>query len=271
VIVDTHCHLNFNSFREDLPEVLQNARAAGIRRIVVPAIDIETSREVVALNQIYSEIFSAVGVHPNEANNFTPDNINTLRVLAGEKMVVAIGEIGLDNYHKDVSIEKQVQVFKAQLTLAKELSLPVLIHNREADREIIEILSDWTDELRKVKSRLVENPGILHAFSSNMILAEKVISLGFLIGAAGPITFRNAVDLQNVFRNLPPERVVIETDAPFLTPHPFRGKRNEPSHCSLIVKKLAELWEITEEKVEETTTKNAFRIFRWKEMKTTQL
>ncbi|MEI8131378.1 MAG: TatD family hydrolase [Leptolinea sp.] len=267
MIVDTHCHLNFNSFREDLPKVLQNARAAGISRMVVPAIDIETSREVVSLNKIFPEIFAAVGIHPNEAANFSSNDINILRVLAEEKMVVAIGEIGLDNHHKDVPIEQQIQVFKAQLQLASDSSLPVIIHNREADQEIIECLTDWIDELVKKKSRLVENPGILHAFSSNMDLAEKAISLGFLIGAAGPITFRNAAELQNVFRNLPPEKVVIETDAPFLTPHPFRGKRNEPFYCFHIAQKLAELWQISEEKVEEITTKNAFRIFRWEELK----
>lgn len=267
MIVDTHCHLNFNSFKEDLPEVLQKAREAGIGRIIVPAIDIETSREVIALSRKFPEIFAAIGIHPNEVDHFSPNDINILRIMAGEEKVVAIGEIGLDNYHKDVAIEEQVHAFKAQLHLAGELCLPVLIHNREADQEISECLTEWINELVAVNSPLVETPGILHAFSSGLLLAEKAISLGFHIGAAGPVTFRNAVERQNVFQNLPPEKVVIETDAPFLTPHPFRGKRNEPSYCVLIVRRLAELWQISEEKVEETTTNNASRIFRWKELK----
>jgi TatD DNase family protein len=249
-----------------MPEVLQKAREAGIGRIVVPAIDIDTSREVIALSREFHEIFAAIGVHPNEEDHFSTDDINLLRILAGEEKVVAIGEIGLDNYHKDVPIEKQIYVFRAQLQLAGELCLPILVHNREADNEVFECLEEWIKTLEAVNSPLIDNPGILHAFSSDLPLAEKAISLGFYIGAAGPITFRNAVERQNVFQNLPPEKVVIETDAPFLTPYPFRGKRNEPSYCVLIAKKLAELWQISEEKVTEITTRNASRIFRWKEL-----
>lgn len=267
MIIDTHCHLNFNLFSEDLHQVLQNARESGIGRIVVPGIDIETSRDVINLSREFPEIFVAVGIHPNEANHFSQDDKSTLRQFAGEKKVVAIGEIGLDNFHKDVDIDTQVQVFKEQLDLAKELCLPVIVHNREANREISDCLTEWITGLRAQNSLLAANPGVMHAFSSDLLFAEIAISLGFMIGAAGPVTFRNALVLQNVFKSIPPESVVIETDAPFLTPHPLRGKRNEPANCVLIANKLAELWQTSVDEVEEITTKNASRIFRWKELK----
>jgi TatD DNase family protein len=266
VIIDTHCHLNFNSYIDDLPEVLQRAKEAGIARIVVPAIDLETSREVVALSKSHPEIYAAVGIHPNEAGNFKSDDINTLRSLANEEKVIAIGEIGLDNFHKEVTIEDQIIAFKFQLELAGELSLPVLIHNRETDTELLDCLTAWINQLAISKSPLISNPGIMHAFSSSTDFAKKAISMKFAIGAAGLVTFKNAVATQNVFQSIPPEYVVIETDAPFLTPHPYRGKRNEPAYCVLITKKLAELWQLPEEKVAAITTNNASRIFRWKEM-----
>jgi TatD DNase family protein len=266
VIVDTHCHLNFNFYKEDLSDVLYRAKEAGIGRMVVPAIDLETSREVIDLSRDFSEIYAAVGVHPNEAKHFSPENIDTLRILAAGEKVVAIGEIGLDNYHKDVPIEKQIQVFNAQLQLAAELSLPVLIHNREADCEIEKCLTDWKSILEAMNSPLLNNSGILHAFSSDLDFAKKGITLGFQIGAAGPLTFRNASERQFTFQNLPLEKVIIETDSPFLSPHPFRGKRNEPANCVLIVKKLAELWHLSEEEVAKITTNNASRIFRWIEL-----
>jgi TatD DNase family protein len=269
VIVDTHCHLNFNFYKDDLLQVLKNARESGIERIIAPAIDIETSREVIELSQKYSEIFVAVGIHPNEANHFSPEDMNVLRILAGKEKVVAIGEIGLDNHHKDVDIETQVKVFKEHLNLAGELCLPVVVHNRNANQEILDCLSEWITGLRAQGSPLAINPGVLHAYNSDLIFAENAISLGFLVGAAGPVTFHNAIELQNVYRSIPPEKVVIETDAPFLTPHPFRGKRNEPANCVLIVRKLAELWQISEKEVEEITTNNASRIFRWKDLKQT--
>jgi TatD DNase family protein len=266
VIVDTHCHLNFNSFKDDLPEIVQRARQVGVTRIVVPGIDIETSREVIALSHLYPDVYAAIGIHPNDAVGITAEDINVLRNLASDTKVVAIGEIGLDNFHKDVPIEQQINIFVLQLKLAGELALPVLVHNRDADQEIQTILTDWIFQLEKTKSPLLDAPGILHAFSSDLDFARKAISLGFYLGAAGPITFRNAADRQKVFQSLPLEKIVIETDAPFLAPHPFRGKRNEPSYCVLIVQKLAELWQLSENYVAEITSNNASRIFRWKEM-----
>jgi TatD DNase family protein len=266
VIVDTHCHLNFNSFIDDLPRVLENARSAGVCRFVVPATNLESSRSIIKLAETFTEIFVAVGVHPNDADGFCNDHLDELRELARHPKVVAIGEIGLDNYHKDVSVDKQLLVFKAQLKMAAEMNLPVLVHNRDADIEILSCIKDWIVYLKEIDSKIVHTPGILHAFSSSIDFANETTSIGFLLGAAGPVTFKNAVDRQTVFQALEPRHIVIETDSPFLTPHPFRGRRNEPAYCGLIVKKLSELWKIAEDKVEEITTNNASRIFQWKEL-----
>jgi TatD DNase family protein len=262
VLIDTHCHLYFNSFKEDLEEVLDRARSADVARIVVPATDIPSCMEVIELSQRIPEVYAAIGIHPNDAGSFSLHDVDCLKDLAREPKVVAIGEIGLDIYHDDVDMKRQIVAFEAQLDLAEELNLPVLIHNRDADEQVGKILRKWTNgNVASTKSRPVK--GIMHAFSSSESFARFVLDIGFFVGAAGPITFKNAGERREVFRKIDLEKIVLETDAPFLTPQPFRGKRNEPSYTKFIAEEFSRLWDLPISEVHSITTKNAARIFQW--------
>ncbi len=265
MLVDTHCHLNFHSFTIDLDDVLERARIAGIIRMVVPAIDVPTSVEVIELSRKIPEIYPAVGIHPNESITFSMNDLDRLHTMIMEEKVVAIGEIGLDAYHQDVDMKHQIIAFEAQLDLADELELPVIIHNREADKMILEVLQRWL--IRKKTPIINENvTGIMHSFSSPLDFAKEVIEMGFYVGASGPVTFKNTRDRREVFGHIPREKVVLETDAPFLTPHPFRGKRNEPSYLQYIAEEFARIWQLPVEEVKEITTRNAARIFKWNDL-----
>ncbi len=262
MIVDTHCHLNFDIFQQDLIEVLNRAKVAGVGAIVIPATDLSSSREIVDFCQSDPFLFGAVGIHPNEALNFQQKDIDFLRQLAGNEKIVAIGEIGLDKYHHDVELPQQINAFEAQLELAEELNLPVIIHNREADSEMVKILTKWIEKKER-KPSLTDPVGIMHAFSSPQEIAQCFYELGFSLGIAGPVTYKNAMDKREVLRVIDRERIVVETDAPFLSPVPFRGKRNEPAYTSHIVDEISRVWGISSAEVEEITTRNAFRIFKW--------
>jgi TatD DNase family protein len=262
VIIDTHCHLNFDSFKGDLDDVLSRARSVGVERIVVPAIDLKTSIEVIEFSQRIPEVFAAIGIHPNEAANFSLKDIDKLHDLSQNEKIVAIGEIGLDKYHQDVPLKQQILAFEAQLELANVLKLPVLVHNREADMEIGNILSKRINHSIDIE-KSGRNAGIMHAFSSSEDFAAFVIDLGFAIGAAGPITFKNAEERRKPFSVNNKDYTVLETDAPFLSPQPHRGKRNEPAFTILIAKELARIWDLSLSDVLEITTKNAARIFQW--------
>jgi TatD DNase family protein len=262
VIVDTHCHLNFNSFDVDLDDVLSRARSVGVERIVVPAIDLQTCEEVIYLSVDIPEVYAAIGIHPNDCAGFTLRDIDRLHELAKQPKIVAIGEIGLDKYHDDVDLEQQIYAFEAQLDLANALDLPVLVHNREADDEITQVINKWISSCSSQKDR-----GIMHAFSSSIDFAMHVTNLGFSLGVAGPITYKNAGEKRNIFSTIDRAKIVLETDAPFLSPVPFRGKRNEPAYTTYIADELANLWDITPDQVYEITTNNAARIFQWINLK----
>jgi TatD DNase family protein len=261
VIVDTHCHLNFNLFHDDLTDVLSRARDCGVGRIVVPATDIPTSEEAIELSHQYPEIYAAVGIHPNDAGNFSQRDIDRLHDLALDPKVVAIGEIGLDKYHDDVDLAVQMTAFESQLELARSLNLPVLIHNREADPEMAGTLNRWFSEGRKSRN------GILHAFSSSLEFAKAAVEMGFFLGFGGPVTYKNAGSKRQVIREIQRDRIVLETDAPFLSPQPKRGKRNEPAFTVFIAEEIAKIWDTSLDMVTEITTQNAARIFQWNNLK----
>jgi TatD DNase family protein len=262
VIIDTHCHLNFSLFNDDLDDVLSRARSAGVVRIVVPAIDLKTCVEVVELSQRIPEVYAAIGVHPNDSAGFSLRDIDQLHDLAQNEKVVAVGEIGLDKHHDDVPLSQQIFAFEAQLALAKDLHLPILVHNREADEEIHLVLEKWLKQPGTI-SDPQPSVGIMHAFSSSLDFARSMLELGFLLGAAGPITYKNADERREVFIAVDKNTVVLETDAPFLSPKPHRGKRNEPAFTTYIAEELSRLWEIPLTDVLEITTRNAARIFQW--------
>jgi TatD DNase family protein len=263
VLVDTHCHLDFNSFDKDRDQIIARAREAGITRILNPGINLESSEYAVKLADKYPEVYAAVGIHPNDGSSWDAGSTSSLRQLAPHKKVVAIGEIGLDFYRDRTPHDLQKRMFQEQLSLAAELGLPVVIHTRESINEVLKILAVWCKGLVGSRSMLKEKPGVLHSFSGDHDAAGQTTALNFLIGITGPVTFRNAKDLQDLVIRLPLHDMLIETDAPFLTPHPYRGKRNEPARVKLVAEKIAELHQEAYNTVTDVTTANAARLFEW--------
>lgn len=263
--VDTHCHLNFDLFDNDRNLVVDRARDHGVTRILIPGIDIDTSKSAIILAHTYSEIYAAVGIHPNQGSEWTDDTLTELRKLTGDRKVKAIGEIGLDYFHNHLPQKLQKEIFKKQLDLAAELNLPVIIHNRDSSNDLIEIIQVWYQELCRRGLELANRPGVLHSFSSNKELANAAFSMHFKIGIGGPITFKNTGNLQSLISVIDLEHILVETDAPFLSPHPFRGKRNEPANVRIVVERIADIKEISIDKVATVTSATADKIFRWRE------
>ena len=263
-LVDSHCHLDLNHYDEDRGDVLIRAKQAGVGTIVNPGIDLEQSRQAVALAETFPEVYAAVGVHPNSSSNVDQETIETLRSLAAHPKVVAIGEIGLDYHWNKVAPTQQKKAFSAQLQLAAELGLPVIIHSRDSNDDVAEILEEWTQSLAFRESPLSKRPfaGVLHAFSGDLALAKRAYSWNFVLSLGGPVTFKNAHQLHELVPHLDLERLMLETDAPFLTPHPHRGKRNEPGHIALVCHKLASLYNLSVQQIAEKTSGLAFRFFQ---------
>jgi len=261
---DTHCHLDFDIYDEDRAEVVSHASQSGLSFILNPGIDLETSMAAIHLAYQYQGlIHAAVGFHPNYGSQWLDTSIDSLAKLAEDKAVLAIGEIGLDYYRQHTPREQQHDIFLRQLALARELDLPVLIHNRDASADLMPILAEWVRSLPG-DSRLRQTPGVLHAFSDTLDVAHCATSLNFMIGIAGPVTFKNAQERKDLVAQLPLTSLLLETDAPFLTPHPFRGRRNEPAHIPLIAAEVAKLHGKTIEEVALTTYNNANNLFRFK-------
>ena len=258
-MIDSHCHLNFDAYDADRAEVIERAAAADVTRIINPGVDAESSRAAVALAAAHPGIYAAVGMHPNDSADFSDADLDWIAALAAEPKVVAIGEIGLDYHWDDSPKAKQFQALEAQLALAARLELPVIIHNREASADLIAILENWTPTLPE---SLRERPGVLHSFSAPQSVADRALAAGFYLGFTGPITFKNADDLRRVATSIPLDRLLVETDAPFLTPTPYRGKRNQPAYIPLIVERLAALKLISADEMAAATVANTERLFR---------
>ena len=257
-LVDTHCHLDFRDFEADLSEVLSRAWAAGVERILVPGIDLQTSQAAIELAEAHPQIFAAVGVYPNDAMLWNESTPEILEALANHPKVVAIGEIGLDYYRQRASRELQKQVLRKQLKLAEMLKLPVVIHTRNASPGDRTCIAETLEILEKTSLN-----GVLHSFSGNLSEAERTLALGFFIGITGPVTFKNAADLRDVVSAVPLDRLLIETDSPFLTPQPHRGQRNEPANVRFVVEKISELHNQPVGIVTETLLANAQSLFQW--------
>lgn len=257
-LIDTHCHLNFHTYNEDRDAVIENAHSAGVTRIVIPAIDLETCQEALLLSQQYEGIYVAVGIHPNSTADFSPDDLEQISEFAGNSKVISIGEIGLDYYWDKSPKDAQHQAFEQQLELASQLELPVIIHNREASEDVIAVLESWVTTL---PDSLKHRPGVLHSFSAPPEIADRALDIGFYLGFTGPITFKKAEETRVIAKSTPLDRILIETDGPFLTPHPYRGKRNEPAYVKYIAEKLAEVHELPYEVIAHQTTKNAETLF----------
>ncbi|PJF42789.1 MAG: hydrolase TatD [Phototrophicales bacterium] len=258
-LVDTHCHLDFSAYADDRDEVIANAQANGITRIINPGTDLATSQAALQLSEQYECVYAGVALHPNSTMAWSPEIIAALEHLASHPKVVAIGEIGLDYYWDKSPKEVQKAAFEAQLELARRLQLPVIIHNREASEDVIAILRAWVPTL---PAHLKTRAGVLHSFSAPAHIAQEALSLGFYLGFTGPITFKKAEDLRRIAADVPLDRILIETDGPYLTPHPHRGKRNEPAYVRFIAERLAAIHQISEEEFATITTQNAEHLFR---------
>lgn len=262
-LTDTHCHLDFDWFDADRSLVIERAQEAGLDRILNPGIDLISSQNAIRLAEENVIIFAAVGVHPSEAERWNDSALTEIREMTSASRVVAIGEIGLDYFRGASWREQQIHIFRQQLDLAAECGLPVIVHNRDATEDTLEILCAWQEALVEAGNPLAHRPGVLHAFSGDLRDAEQAMAHEFVLGVDGPITFRHAENLRQLVATLPLERLLIETDSPFLTPHPYRGSRNEPKNVKYVVEKIAEITNLPVSSVESQTSANAGRIFQW--------
>lgn len=253
-LIDTHAHLDSPKFDGDRAQVIARARQAGIARIINVGADLPSSHQAAALAHDYPDIYASVGVHPHDAKSMDNQVLAEIAALADKAKVVAIGEIGLD-YHYDFSPRPaQRQAFSQQLALARQLHLPIIVHDREAHADTLAMLREWA-------AGIAAPAGVLHCFSGDVQMAQAVIELGLYLGVDGPVTYKNARQTIEVVRHVPLERLLIETDCPYLTPHPYRGKRNEPAYVRHVAERIAELRDEPLEWVADVTTKNARRLF----------
>jgi TatD DNase family protein len=256
MLFDTHAHLNAEQFDEDREEVLKRAQEMGVSRILNIGFNRDTIPTSLQLAEKYDYIYSSVGWHPQDAKDFTEGDYEWLKSLAKHPKVVAIGEIGLDYYWDTSPRDVQDRVFREQIRLAKEVKLPIIIHNRDAHEDVLKILREEHAE---------DVGGIMHAFSGSVEMAKACLDLNFYISFGGPLTFKNARKPKEVAKEVPLDRILIETDAPYLTPHPHRGKRNESGYVSYVAEVLAELRGLTVEEIARITYDNAVKVLKLQE------
>ncbi len=262
-LVDSHCHLDQPQFDEDRDAMIDRARSAGVRLMVNPGIDLAASRAAIALAERHEAVYAAVGVHPNDCDGFDAGTVKELRSLAAHPKVVAIGEIGLDYYWETVAPAQQRRALEMQLELAASLGLPVIIHSRESNQDVAAVLRAWVNGQAFRSSPLARRSyaGVLHAFSGDLALAQEAYGWGFILSLGGPVTFKNARSLHELVPQLDMTRLMLETDAPYLTPHPHRGRRNEPAYITLVRDRLTELYGVTPSAVAQASTSLALRFF----------
>jgi TatD DNase family protein len=250
---DSHAHLNDEKFFNDLDEIIKKMKEIGVSLVMVPGADLESSIRSVKLSKEYDIIYSAVGIHPHDSKEINEEKIGIIRNLAKEEKVKAIGEIGLDYYYDFSPKEDQIYWFERQLELANELKMPVIIHDRDAHKDVIDTL---------IKMNSFDNGVLMHCYSGSLELMKEYVKLGAYISIAGPVTFNNAVKLTDVATHIPIDRILIETDSPYLSPVPNRGKRNDPSNVVYVAKKIASLRNISIEEFSKHTMENGKRFFR---------
>ncbi len=251
-LIDTHAHLALEHYTTDRDAVITRAAAVGVTRMIEIGYDLESSRAAVALAARHPAIFAVVGIQPNHVHTAPADWSVQLRALAGQPKVVGIGEIGLDYHWMQATPGVQEHFFRAQLALARRLELPVVIHSRDAQ----------ADTLRILAAAARGQSGVMHSFSGDWAYAEACLEVGFLLSFSGPLTFRKATELHDVARRAPLDRLLTETDSPYLTPHPYRGKRNEPAYVQYVLAQLAALRGEPLSAIAEAVWANAERLFR---------
>jgi TatD DNase family protein len=252
-LIDTHCHLDFPDYKDDLGEIIKRAEDAGVVRMIAPGTDIASSEQVVALAAKYPAVFAAVGAHPHAADNVDGSGVSRLREIAiRSDKVVAVGEIGLDYCKRYSTPENQKRVFRDCLGIAKDLDLPVILHNRDAEEDLLRVLGE-------VMSPPVM--GVVHCYSGERDLLRLLLDLGVYISFTGNITFKKAENLRGIIKYVPLERLLLETDSPYIAPVPFRGKRNEPAHVRHLLDVYASVYEMMPEDIARITTHNANQLF----------
>lgn len=252
MLFDTHVHLNAEQFEEDLAEVIERAQEAGVSHMVVVGFDRPTITKAMELVEAYDFLFAAVGWHPVDAIDMTDADLDWIESLTAHPKVVAIGEMGLDYYWDKSPKDIQMEVFRKQIRLAKKVKLPIIIHNRDATEDTVSILQE---------EGASEVGGIMHCFSGSVETAKVCLDMNFYISLGGPVTFKNAKKPKEVAAEVPLDRLLIETDCPYLAPHPYRGKRNEPAYVKLVAEQIAEIKQISMEEVSQVTTANAKKLF----------
>lgn len=252
MLFDTHVHLNARQFEGDCEEVIKRATEAGVSYMVVVGFDRETIPLAIDIAEKNEHIYAAVGWHPVDAIDCTDEDLDWIEELSAHPKVVAIGEMGLDYHHDRSPKDIQKELFRKQISLAKKVNLPIIIHNREATEDIIDILQ---------AERADKVGGIMHCYNDSLDYVEACLDMNFYISLGGPVTFKNATLPKEVATQIPLHKLLIETDAPFLAPHPYRGKRNEPAYVILVAEKIAELRGIPVEEVGKITTENALKLF----------
>ena len=253
MLIDTHAHLDDARFDGDRDAMIARAREAGVEHFVTIGCDLSTSRAAVELADRYPFVYATVGVHPHEAKQIGDSWYDDLLRLAQHKKVVAYGEIGLDYHYNHSPPKLQRERFREQITLARELRLPIVVHTREAQDDTIAILKE---------ENAADVGGVFHCFSGDARLAKNALDLGFLLSFSGVITFQNATMLRDIVKTVPMDRILVETDSPYLTPAPHRGKRNEPAHVRLVAEKIAAIQGMTADQIAELTSQNARRVFK---------
>jgi len=252
VLIDTHAHLDGERYEQDREAVIKRALQGGVKYIVNVGADLSSSYRSVELARLYPEIYATVGIHPHDAAELNEDVLEKIKKLSRERKVRAVGEIGLD-YHYDNSPRKvQQEAFRKQLKLARELGLPVVIHSREADEDTLKIIRE---------ARIEETGGVMHCFGSTLEMAQYYLDLNLYLAFGGVITFKNADELRGVVTEVPLDRMLLETDCPYLTPVPHRGKRNEPLYIKYVAEKIAEIRGLSVEDIAGITGRNAIRFY----------
>lgn len=247
MFVDTHCHL-FKEYYDDIDSVVNNAKDNGICMIVVNGCDDNSNREVLELVKKYDIVYGALGIQPEEIDSINDDSINFIEEHINDDKIIAIGEIGLD-YHYDGDYDKQKSIFKKQLDIAVKYNKPVIVHSRDCIQETYDILKMYNVQ------------GILHCYSGSLEMAREFNKLGFLLGIGGVCTFNNAKNIINVIKNVDLSYIVLETDSPYLSPVPYRGKKNVPSNVKIVANKISEIKQLDIKVVSDATTKNFLRLF----------
>jgi TatD DNase family protein len=254
VLVDSHCHLDMLDYDKlglDLDGVIAAAKAQGVERILTIGVDLQHAQRVIDIANQYDEVFASVGLHPSEKVDVEP-TIEDFLPLATQSKVIAIGEMGLDYYYNDSGLENQRERFRQQIRLAREVNKPIIIHTRQAPEDTITIMREEGAE---------QVGGVMHCFTESIELAQQALELGFYISFSGIVTFKNAQNVRDVLDIVPLDRILVETDAPYLTPVPYRGKPNQPGHVSYVAAKVAELKQVDVETLASTTTANFQRCF----------